>query len=164
MRRIARAAGVWLFALAAPALTVADPAVPPRARFTPDELAAHERDLGRDPVGLLLLSRLADEPAARRLRQKVFAVLSEQRRTATQAELDTLAARLARALPRAADTPFAVKELLGDPGQVARQVLYRRYLEQWSYDSPVRLCVVFDCRKGLDPSLRAVYPLLPIRP
>jgi hypothetical protein len=142
----------------------ANPGVPAGARLTPAELAAREPDLGNDPVGLLLLSRLADEAAARRLRRKVFSVLDEQRHTATPAELDALAARLARRLPQAAHGPAEVQELLGTPTQVARQVLYRRYLEQWTYDRPVRLCVVFDCLKGQDPLLRAAFPLPPARP
>jgi hypothetical protein len=164
MHRVARTAGVWLLAAAGLTLAPAVWADPAPARLTAAELAARERDVGNDPVGLLLLSRLADEAAARRLRRKVFMVLDGQRQSATPAELDALAARLARRLPEAAHTPADVKEVLGKPTQVARQVLYRRYLEQWTYDSPVRLCVVFDCVKGQDLSLRAAFPLPPARP
>jgi hypothetical protein len=46
-----------------------------------------------------------------------------------------------------------VRDLLGDPRRIARQVLYQRYLEQWVYESPLPLRLEFDCRRGQPPAL-----------
>jgi hypothetical protein len=160
MPRLAIATCACVLAAVVPLAGAADAPRPRTPRLETGEIAARERMLGNDPVGLLLLSGLAEEKAAQRLRQKVFLLLKEQRETATQAELDALASRLARSLPEATRSPVEVKEILGAPTQVSRQVLYRRYLEQWIYDSPVPLCAVFDCLKGQDPSLRADHPVI----
>jgi hypothetical protein len=53
-------------------------------------------------------------------------------------------------------SPARVRELLGPPDRVARQVLYRRYLEQWAYDRPAALSVLFEGRKGQEPRSRGV--------
>jgi hypothetical protein len=161
------AAAFWLLPVMAFGLVAAvsaGPPAPPRVRLTTAELAARERDIGKDAVGLLLLSGLADEPAARRLRQQALSDMAEQRLTATQAELDMLATRLARALPKVVRSAAEVQELLGTPAQVTRQVLYRRYREQWTFDSPLGLCFVFDCFKGEELSVRTVHPLIIARP
>ena len=42
--------------------------------------------------------------------------------------------------------------------------LYRRYVEQWLYDDPLPLCVVFDCVRGEEPSLQTVHPLGTTKP
>jgi hypothetical protein len=52
--------------------------------------------------------------------------------------------------------PVRVRELLGRPPSVARQILYRRYLELWTYDRPAGFGVVFEGRKGQEPRVRAV--------
>jgi hypothetical protein len=52
--------------------------------------------------------------------------------------------------------PARVRDLLGRPKSAARQILYRRYLEQWTYDRPVAFGVVFEGLKGQEPRLRAV--------
>jgi hypothetical protein len=46
-----------------------------------------------------------------------------------------------------------VRDLLGPPRRIARQVLYQRYLEQWLYESPLPLRLEFDCRRGQPPAL-----------
>jgi hypothetical protein len=53
-------------------------------------------------------------------------------------------------------SPAQLRSLLGHPKTVARQVLYRRYLEQWVYDRPAGLCLVFHCTKGQEPRLQRV--------
>jgi hypothetical protein len=128
-------------------------------RLSPTELEKREQNAGQDPVRLLLLVPLANEASAKRLRQRVAEILLAHGRNATAAELTALTARLAEVLPAAAPSPAAAREVLGPPQQVARQILYRRYLEAWSYDSPVSLCLVFDCRTGQEPRLQAVHPL-----
>ena len=42
--------------------------------------------------------------------------------------------------------------------QVARQVCYRRYVEQWRISHPLPLRISWDCPKGQDPTLRSIQP------
>jgi hypothetical protein len=159
-----RAGLLFIVAGALAGASTADAPLPVLPQLSAGEVAERERDLANNPVGLLLLGALAPEPAARRLRQQVFVLLKEQRQTATKADLDLLALRLARALPASAHSAAAIGEVLGPPQQIARQVLYRRHIEQWVYDQPVPLCVVFDCLKGQEPAVRRVHPLISGRP
>jgi len=50
-------------------------------------------------------------------------------------------------------TPEQVRQLVGAPKHIARQMLYHRYREQWVYDvaNPVRF--TFDCPRGQKPQL-----------
>ncbi len=50
-------------------------------------------------------------------------------------------------------SPEQVRELVGPPKRIARQILYHRYREQWLYETnqPVRL--LFDCPLGQLPQL-----------
>lgn len=57
-----------------------------------------------------------------------------------------------------------VRRLLGPPKRVARQILYRRYLEQWVYDGPNAVRIEFDCVRGKEPQILTVHPLTPPRP
>jgi hypothetical protein len=41
-----------------------------------------------------------------------------------------------------------VRDLLGPPRRISRQILYRRYLEQWTYDEPSFVLIEFDCLRG----------------
>lgn len=52
-------------------------------------------------------------------------------------------------------TPTEVRALVGPPSRIARQILFRRHLEQWVYDDPP-LRVEFDCPRGEEPLVRAV--------
>jgi hypothetical protein len=54
-----------------------------------------------------------------------------------------------------------VRKLLGPPKRVARQILYRRYLEQWIYDGPKPVRIEFDCVRGKEPQILTVHPLTP---
>jgi hypothetical protein len=55
-------------------------------------------------------------------------------------------------------TAAEVREILGPPQRVAREILYARYVEQWTYDAPpVR--IVFDWRKGQEKRIQTVQPL-----
>ena len=51
-----------------------------------------------------------------------------------------------------------VKRHLGEPDRRPRQILYRRYLEQWIYDEPAGLWVRIDCLKGQDPRVVTIHP------
>jgi hypothetical protein len=57
-----------------------------------------------------------------------------------------------------------VLRLLGPPKRVARQILYRRYLEQWVYEGPNAVRIEFDCVRGKEPQILTVHPLTPPRP
>ncbi len=50
-------------------------------------------------------------------------------------------------------TPEEVRQKVGAPERVARQILYHRYLEQWIYDQPVPARIQFDCPRGQKPQL-----------
>ncbi len=61
-------------------------------------------------------------------------------------------------------TPDEVRRLLGPPERVARQILYRRYLEQWIYDPPLSLRIGWDCLSGQDPQVQTVQATTPEKP
>ena len=50
-------------------------------------------------------------------------------------------------------TPQQVRDAIGPPRRISRQILYHRYLEQWYYDSPVPFRLTFDCPRGQKPQL-----------
>jgi hypothetical protein len=54
-----------------------------------------------------------------------------------------------------------VRELLGPPHRVARQVLFHRYLEQWVYGPPYDFRIEFDCLRGQKAQLLTVHSLRP---
>ena len=60
--------------------------------------------------------------------------------------------------------PDQVRDLIGPPKRVARQILYQHYLEQWVYDAPFDLRIEFDCPRGQQPQVQSVQPLRPNRP
>jgi len=126
-------------------------------KLSAQELAAREEKAGQDPVHLLLLCSLTEAEDGRRLRQRVAAILARERKSASAVELTTLAAKVATALPQAATSFTEVREILGRPETVTRQVLFRRYVEQWDYERPLPLLLVFDCRKGQEPRLQSVH-------
>jgi hypothetical protein len=57
-----------------------------------------------------------------------------------------------------------VRQLLGPPARVARQILYQRHLEQWIYDRPRPLRLEFDCPRGRESQLTSIGPFQPGRP
>ncbi len=54
-------------------------------------------------------------------------------------------------------TQAQVRQFLGPPNHVARQILYRRYLEQWVYDGPNPVRIEFDCVRGNKPQIITVH-------
>jgi hypothetical protein len=126
--------------------------------LTAQEVAVRVEQAGKDPVRLLEVAALAGAKEARMLRLQVKKLLAERNRPAPPEESEQFARRLLMVLPQAARTPAEVQEVLGTPKQTARQILYRRYLEQWHYDAPLPLCVVFECRRGQEPRLQSVLP------
>jgi hypothetical protein len=111
----------------------------------------------QDPLRLLPLAAVADDAEAERLRRQVQQLLPAWKRTATAADL----ARLAQLLAQTLRSPAEVRQVLGPPARVARQLIHRRYLEQWTYDEPCALCAVWDCPRGLPPRLVSVLVLEP---
>ena len=67
--------------------------------------------------------------------------------------------RLAKGMSQA-----EVRQLLGPPKHIARQILYRRYLEQWVYGGPNAVRIEFDCVRGKEPQILNVQPLTPRGP
>jgi len=54
-----------------------------------------------------------------------------------------------------------LRDRLGRPPHVSRQILYHRYLEQWTYEEPWRIRVEIDYPRGRQPQLLSVQPLGP---
>jgi hypothetical protein len=52
-----------------------------------------------------------------------------------------------------------VQRRLGPPKRTARQILYRRYLEQWVYEGPSAVRIEFNCVHGKEPQILTVHPL-----
>lgn len=52
--------------------------------------------------------------------------------------------------------PEQVRQLIGDPKYKARQILYHRYREQWTYDAPHPIRLTFDCPRGEVPQLLSI--------
>jgi hypothetical protein len=50
-------------------------------------------------------------------------------------------------------TPEQVRERVGAPKRIARQILYHRYFEQWIYDRPHFARLQFNCLRGRKPQL-----------
>jgi len=50
-----------------------------------------------------------------------------------------------------------VRRLLGPPPRVSSQLLYRGQIEQWGYDRPTAVVLIFFCTKGHTPSLQIVH-------
>lgn len=46
-----------------------------------------------------------------------------------------------------------VRNRLGAPKHIVRQILYHRYLEQWIYPDPLPVRLTFDCPRGQNPQL-----------
>jgi hypothetical protein len=51
-----------------------------------------------------------------------------------------------------------VKRRLGPPSRVARQILFRRHLEQWTYATPP-ICIELDCVRGQEMQVVSVHSL-----
>jgi hypothetical protein len=155
--------------------TLADP--PSARRVQENWLKARERMLadndgpGRLAVARLWFRWLRERAAAARLCQEALRVAPDLV-AAEQMLRDDLRYRLVRtdwvadpqgpaplkpAQVRPGMTAAEVVEGLGQPQRIARQVLFRRFLEQWSYDTPPGLVIEFDCLKGQDSRVLTVH-------
>jgi hypothetical protein len=129
---------------------------PQPLQLSPEELQKRIAQAGEDPIALLNLSRFAEPLAAKDLRKNVQNLLKAQSADLPRDGLESLEAKIAQSLPAMLSTPGEVEEVLGSAKQVSRQILYRRYLEQWTYQQPLALVVLFECRQGLQPRLLSV--------
>jgi hypothetical protein len=50
-----------------------------------------------------------------------------------------------------------VRKLLGEPSRTSRQILFRRYVEQWTYEDPPGLWIELNCLKGEEAHVLAVH-------
>jgi hypothetical protein len=57
-------------------------------------------------------------------------------------------------------TATEVRQLLGSPKRVTRQVVFRRHVEQWVYDTPTPCRVELLCERGEEGTVRGLR-LLP---
>jgi hypothetical protein len=121
----------------------------------PERAAARQGPAAKEtPQGLLDRAERAEPAEARLLLRKVVELL---RKEAPPNQAD-LGRKFGELLQRNARVPADVTEVLGPPERIARQVLYRRYREQWLYDAPVPLVAVFDVATGDTPRILTVRP------
>jgi hypothetical protein len=93
--------------------------------------------------------------AAEAVREKPGAQ-SEEEKTIPPTESRRLRSLLEQGrLPDRPLTPVQVRQVLGAPPALARQVLFHRYLEQWHYPK-MQLRLMFDCRRGQKARLQSV--------
>lgn len=101
----------------------------------------------------------AEPPQARKALQSLLRAIEKDNALPPRERAD-LTARLAGLIQAKALTQAEVLEVLGEktPRSLSRQVLFRRYREQWTYERPLRLIVIWDVRRGQEPILKAVLP------
>lgn len=56
-------------------------------------------------------------------------------------------------------TADEVRQLLGEPKSVGRQILFRRHLEQWVYADPVAVRIEFECLAGQESHVKTIRAL-----
>jgi hypothetical protein len=53
-------------------------------------------------------------------------------------------------------TAKEVRQQLGPPARIVREVLYRRHIEQWVYENPYHFRIQISCVRGEDPVVTGV--------
>jgi hypothetical protein len=108
-----------------------------------------------DGSSLLEAARKLEGQESLRLLERVAQTMKSAR-PGTQASLRR---RFIETLAEKARSPADVLLVLGPKTekQVSRQLLYRRYLEQWIYESPAPAVILLDYQKGQDPVLRTIF-------
>lgn len=78
----------------------------------------------------------------------------------TVAERHELTLQLCKTMRDKVRSPGDLVKILGPEHQkqVARQILYQRYLEHWLVESPVRVWILLERSRGSDPTIRWVQP------
>lgn len=115
-----------------------------------------------DVSKLIEVASQAETKAARAHLSKAVLLLGENK-TLTRAQRTEVTRRLASVLKAKATSPADLAEILGPKAQkqIARQLLYRRYVEHWLVESPVRLRIVLTCVKGEEPVIQAIQVGVP---
>jgi len=131
------------------------PGICAQVKLSPEELAVRKEKAGGDPVRLLELVPLADAAAAVEIRRLIAKKLAD----VPPAEQLELAREVAPLLGAAAPTPDDLRLLLGSPAGISRQMLYRRAIEQWIYETPLPLCINWHAAAGREMQMQAVQPL-----
>lgn len=112
------------------------------------------------------VEKLLDQALGRNVKQvrvviaRVIPMLHESKSISPD-ERDRLASKLARVLKQSVRTPAELRQLMGEKTSwiVGRQIMYRRYREQWLLEGPLRLVAVFEYPQGEEARLLAVRPL-----
>jgi hypothetical protein len=58
-------------------------------------------------------------------------------------------------------TAVQVRQKLGPPARMSRQILFRRHIDQWHYDAPQPLVIEFNCVYGAEPYVCSILQLSP---
>jgi hypothetical protein len=115
------------------------------------------QEASETPQKLLAQAAQAAEQDARDILKKIVATLREEKDLPDRAKF---ARRFAEVLARVVHRPEHAQAIFGmSEKTVARQVVFHRYIEQWTYDHPLSICLVFDYRKGSDPKLSGAHAL-----
>lgn len=124
--------------------------------LSPEEVAVLETKAGRDPAELIRLANRTEDQQARELLRKVLAILVEDKKLHGD---EKLTAQFLNCLERKfARTPDHAAYVLDSQAKknVARQVFFRHYREQWVYEAPVSVWVVVIAKKGEGRRLQSV--------
>lgn len=113
---------------------------------------------GDDPAALLAMLPQAGPEQAKEIRLVVNNTLKELCAKASPGERQMLAQQLAKQIPMVLHTAEEVLEVFGANRKISRQLLHRRYLEQWVYQDPLPLTITFEFPKGQPPRLFSVHP------
>jgi hypothetical protein len=136
--------------------------LPPKL-LTPEQLRQEADKAGKDPAKLIQLAQQAPEEEMRRLLHRAMQLLTAGQGDLSPQERERLARLFASSLERAARSPDDVAHIMGPKARptVVRQVIFRMVREQWLYETPFRLAVTIDYRRGHDPRVSAVRILPP---
>lgn len=112
------------------------------------------------------VEKLLDQAVGRNVKQvrvvlaRVILMLHESKNIRPD-ERERITSKLARVLQQSVRTPAELKDLMGEKTSwtVGRQIMYRRYREQWLLGAPLRLVAVFEYAQGEEVRLLAVRPL-----
>ena len=139
--------------------------LPPKS-LTREQLRQEADKAGKDPARLIQLAQQAPEEETRRLLHQAMQLLTAGQADLSARERERLARLFASSLERAARSPDDVALIMGPKARpaVVRQVIFRMIREQWLYETPFRLAVTVDYRRGNDPRVSAVWALRPERP
>ena len=139
------------------------------------ELAAYEKEIAERPLEALSIARRASALFADQEKHLYGLAVKQQEEHLPELSL-AQAIELAEAFEKKLEDPDAayyvrqnwlvargyglsqedVRRLLGLPQKISMQILYGRQLEQWNYERPSRLWLVFLCTKTHIPALQTV--------